>query len=324
MVTEIWYPAPQSVKGSPTASYDVLALFSEEQRAQLDAPPLETFAVRDAPVATTHGPFPVVIFSHGHGGVRWQSTFLTVLLASHGYVVVAPDHTGGTLADAIAGHLYSVLDGLESRPLDVFYLMNALDHLKPEDFLYGHIDLNRLGMAGHSFGALTSLRVAASDPRKRLKVIVPQAPPSTDVSWLGLPMPVKLGIPVQIQGARLDRTLEWDENIAPAWAAQQRPRYLLEFPTGGHFTFSDICQLDLVTLAKKATVVVPDVDVEQLLGDGCGPEAPPSAVAAPIMNHYAIALFNAVLRENEASLGLLNQSAADAVQPGAAVFTADP
>lgn len=43
---------------------------------------------------------PVVAFSHGFAGVRYQSPFLTERLATHGYVVVAPDHRDNTFLDA--------------------------------------------------------------------------------------------------------------------------------------------------------------------------------------------------------------------------------
>ncbi len=327
LITEIWYPAPQSVKGQPGVSYDIKSVFTPEQQQRLAAlgiPILTTPAVRDAPMASEHGPFPVVIFSHGHGGLRWQSTYYTVLLASHGYVVLSPDHEEDTLAEGVRGVLAGTTEGIEKRPVDILFLLAVLERLKSDDFLFGHVDLSRIGMSGHSFGALTSLRVAAMDPKKRLKVIVPQAPTSTDIAWLGLPMPVKLGIPVMIQGARLDDTLEWDANIVPAWAALEKPRWLLDITRGGHFTFSDLCAFDLANAAAQANIMVPGANIQKVLNDGCGPMAPRAEVAQPLMNHYAVALFNGVLRGNKASMDLLKPGAADAFAAGAYAFTADP
>ena len=34
----------------------------------------------------------VIVFSHGYSGIRFQSVFFTEWMASHGYLVVAPDH----------------------------------------------------------------------------------------------------------------------------------------------------------------------------------------------------------------------------------------
>lgn len=325
LVTEIWYPATQDTKGKPTVSYDIKERFTDEQRAMLVAaggvPLLETPAVRDAPPAKTHGPFPLVVFSHGQGAIRWQSTFYTVLLASHGYVVVSPDHEGGTLDYAVRNQLQDVGIGIATRPADVQYLITAYQRLPESDPLYGLVDSEKVGVTGHSFGALTSLRVAAID--KRVKVIVPQAPPSTDLFFVDLGRP-NLGIPVMIQGARKDRTLKWDEHVAPTWAAMQKPRWLLDITEGGHFTFSDICAFDLAAVSDNIRLDIPGANVRSVLSDGCAPPAPSAAVAQPLMNHFAVALFNATLRGSPGSLELLTQANADTLAPGVSVVTPDP
>lgn len=327
LVTEIWYPATQDTRGQPGVDYDITTVFTDEQRAALagtQAPMLRTSAVRDAPIAATHGPFPLIIFAHGMGAIRWQSTYYTVLLASHGYVVVSCDHEGGTLYDLVRNQMESTAEGLEHRPGDVIYLMNRLARLKTDDPLYGHLDLEHIGVTGHSFGAFTSLRVAALD--KRVKAIVPQAPTDVNLAWLGLPMPVRLGIPVMVQAAHDDKTLEWDTSIVPSWPLLERPRWLLDLVHGGHFTFSDLCAFDLATLAEKVSVNVDGVDVRKVLEDGCAPPAPPASVAQPVINHFGVGFFNAHLRGSEGSKALLTQAKADEVAgaSGVAVLTADP
>ena len=325
LVTEIWYPATQASKGGAGAQYNIKDLFTPEQQAQIGTavvPVLETAAVRDAPPAATHGPFPLVIFSHGQAAMRWQSTYLTIFLASHGYIVASPDHEGGTLYDVVRGQLSATTEGLEKRPQDVSYLVNRLSRLPEGDPLKSLIDIEHLGVCGHSFGGLTSLRVAALD--KRVKAIVPQAPVNTDIAWIGLPMPVELKIPVQIQGAHQDKTLPWDEHIAPAWAAQQKPRQLLDVVAGGHFTFSDLCQFDLAALADAVKLNIPGTDIKKVLADGCGPDNPPASVAQPLMRHFAIGFFNAELRGSTKSRELLTQEKATGFGAGVAVFTSDP
>lgn len=326
LVTELWYPAVQATRGQPTVSYDLKSVFTPEQQAALGdtLPPQVTAAVRDAEPARSHGPFPLVIFAHGQGAIRWQSTFFTVLLASHGYVVASTDHEGGTLYDLLRGQMQTTAAGLETRPVDVVYLMNRLSRLKDTDPLYGLLDLERIGVAGHSFGALTALRVAATDPR--VKAIVPQTPVDASIAWLGLPQPVQLSIPVMVQGAHQDRTLEWDTNVAPTWAALRRPRWLLDLVTAGHFTYSDLCAFDLATVVEQVNLEVAGADVRKVLEDGCGPTAPPAAVAQPLINHFAVGFLNGTLRGSEGSLALLTQAQADAVAgaPGVAVLTADP
>ncbi len=325
LVTELWYPAIQDTRGKEGVTYDITTVFTDAQKANLagaEVPLLHTSAVRDAPPAKSHGPFPLVLFSHGHGAIRWQSTYYTVLLASHGYVVASPDHEGGTLYDAVRNQLFNSAAGLEARPLDIQHVLNRLTRLKADDPLSGLIDFERIGMSGHSFGALTSLRLAVTEPR--IKAIVPQAPPAADICWLGLPTPVELGIPVMVQAAHEDRTLKWDEHIAPTWPLLKKPRWLVDITHGGHFTFSDLCGFDLVKMAGTIQIEIPGANLDNVLNDGCGPTATPAAVAQPIANLFAVGFFNAHLRGSGQAKAALTQAAAEALSPGVAVVTADP
>jgi len=280
--------------------------------------------VRDAEPTRAHGKFPLVIFSHGQAAVRWQSTYYTVLLASHGYVVASTDHEGGTLFDVVRGQLQNVAVGVETRPADVTYLLSRFERLKSDDPLYGLLDFERIGVTGHSFGALTSLRVAAMD--KRVKAIVPQAPVDANLAWVGLTQPVVLGIPVHIQAAHADRTLPWDSNIEPTLLVMQRPFWLLDIVKGGHFTFSDLCGFDLASIADRVQLDIPGADVRKVLEDGCGPTSPPASVAQPVINHFAISFFNAQLKGSAASLELMTQAKGDALAgaEGVVTFTATP
>lgn len=327
LVTELWYPAVQATRGQPTVRYDVTEYFTEAQRQAIGVgvvPLLETAAVRDAEPARSHGPFPLIFFSHGQASIRWQSTFYTVLLASHGYVVVAPDHEGGTLADVVREGLGNIAAGVEARPLDVAYVVNRLGRLDASDPLAGLIDFEQFGVTGHSFGGLTALRVAALD--SRVKAIVPQAPPDANLAWYGLPLPVKLGIPVFLQAARDDRTLLWDDNIVPTIEVMERPWWLLDLVQGGHFTFSDLCAFDLASVIEHVQLDLPGTDLRNVLEDGCGPTSPPAAVAQSLINHFSVGFFNGTLRASPGSMALLTQAKADAIAgaSGVAVLDAHP
>ncbi len=326
LVTEIWYPTLPGTTGEK-AVYDILTVFTPEQQAQIaDAgvtiPKLQTDAIRDAPIASELGPYPVVIFSHGKAAIRWQSTYLTVTLASHGYVVVAPDHEDDTLYDVVRGQDADTVLAFDFRPRDVQFLISRLGKLPDGDPLAGQLDLNRLGVAGHSFGGLTSLRVGATDAR--VKAIAPQAPTSTDIAWIGLPMPVDLKIPVLIEGSHEDMTLPWADHIVPTWSALHHPRWLLGIAHGGHFTFSDLCRFDLATLAQHVTLDIPGANIQNVLSDGCGPNATPAAVALPLIDRFTIGFFNAELRDSPGSFAYLTQQSADAAGAGVADVTADP
>jgi predicted dienelactone hydrolase len=49
------------------------------------------------------GQYPLVLFSHGNAGIRFQSLFLAAHLASHGYIVASPDHQGTRSSTSLAG-----------------------------------------------------------------------------------------------------------------------------------------------------------------------------------------------------------------------------
>lgn len=168
---EVWYPASEKYAGQDTEAatmdhYELLPGF----------PPGKQAAVRGAEAAS--GRFPIVLFSHGFGGHRRQSTFLCTHLASHGYVVAAMDHTGNTIID-LAQITLQVMMGepmpdpgpmvaelIALRPADVSFV---LDRLLAGDLGIdpASLDADRIGMAGHSFGGWTTLMAASRDRRIR-------------------------------------------------------------------------------------------------------------------------------------------------------------
>lgn len=175
---EVWYPATDAARGRDTDEatmdhYDLLPGF----------PPLRQQAVRDA--AAAGGTFPIVVFSHGFGGHRRQSTFLCTHLASHGYVVVAMDHHGNTVLDMAQMTMQvmmgepmpdtakMVADLIVARPADVEFVIDRLlagDLGLPASSL----DAERIGMSGHSFGGWTTLMIAGRD--RRIRAALPMAP----------------------------------------------------------------------------------------------------------------------------------------------------
>ena len=170
---ELWYPATDEYAGSDVAestrdTYQLIPGF----------PLVWQEAVRDA--TARPGRHALVVFSHGYGGHRRQSTFLCTHLASHGYVVAAVDHTGNTMLEVVQGvmtlrsggtlpHPDTVLrEFVVLRPADVSF---AIDHILGTD---GFVDADRIGMAGHSFGGWTTLTTTARD--RRIRAAVPLAP----------------------------------------------------------------------------------------------------------------------------------------------------
>lgn len=320
IVTEVWYPAAEEARGKPGVSYDIKTMLTDEQRERVkefDVPVLETIAVRDAAAFDAEEKYPLIVFSHGQGGIRWQSTFYTVTLASHGYVVVSPDHPGNTLDYLLRDELSNTLDGIENRPKDAMALIDEFTALPSDHFLSGRIDNETIGVTGHSFGAITSFRTAAFDDR--VKAIVPQTPGFTGPALLGFAEDFKIEIPTLVQASKLDQTLPWEEHIPYTRTRLGGPQIHFDLVTGGHFSYSDLCRFDLEAMAPSLGFG----EVAEVIGDGCGEGAPSSDVALPLINQFAIGFFNAVLRKSPASFDYLTQAKAEAKAPGVAEVSVD-
>ncbi|MCB9778898.1 MAG: alpha/beta fold hydrolase [Alphaproteobacteria bacterium] len=261
LTAQIWYPAASDDTGDRHA-YDDL---------------VEGGAV-DGGAAACDGPRPVVVFSHGNGGVRWQSFFLTEHLASHGFVVIAPDHAGNTLFEPDGTRPSAELTF--RRPVDV---ADSFDHLvarsqDPDDVLAGCVDPDAgYAVVGHSYGGYTALAVAGvtvdtdqvaafcaehggwlcgevaewaaehpdqtvwplGDPRAWASV--PLAPAAYETLQGGLS---GIGIPVLVQAGTRDSLTPWEGTVEPIYEGlQTTPRAAAIIEDAGHYTFSDVCQI---------------------------------------------------------------------------------
>jgi predicted dienelactone hydrolase len=209
--TVIWYPAPAG--STPVNSgYN---------------------AVLNAPLDLSGGPYPLLLFSHGSCGYPLQSVFMTGLLASHGFIVVAPPHPGNTINEFPAcGSPAAQVASAAERPQDMEYVLDQMlaanaDSGSP---FFGSIDPDRLGMSGHSFGGLTTFLTVGID--SRFKVAMPLA--------AATPVGGMLTIPSLAMFGSVDTYVNLP-NIQTAYAASQSPKYLVEIKDAGHFAFSGLC-----------------------------------------------------------------------------------
>ncbi len=309
---EIWYPAVEEARNGPFETIDIYEDCPEKEKPFFEkfqeiVPPIKTQAVREAPVRKSDGPYPVVLFSHGAYGVRYQSVFFTIPLASHGYVVASIDHTGNTLYDIIAyGYdMDTVLLSSLDRPYDAVVSLTAVmvRNETPGDLLYQSMNTDQVGMSGHSFGGFLTLLMASLDPR--IEVGVPMAPATGWLGVIGYPLE-KVAIPIMMMCGLADKTLTPEQEMLPAYPKLHPPKAFLKFPTAGHYTFSDICQLDLLKLAKEANFG----DAEDALKDGCGEDNIPVEIAHPIIRQFGIGIFNYYLRDSPGSLKYFDKDAA--------------
>ncbi len=189
-----------------------------------------TQAVVDAPIDGSAAPYPVLMFSHGSCGYPLQSTFLMPVIASRGYVVIAPPHPGNTINEFPS--CGSPQEQIDSAQEVIFALDQMLaasaDSGSP---FFGVLDPSRIGMSGHSFGGFTTYFVVAQDPR--FKVAVPLAPAAPGMN-------ASLDVPSLLMLGTIDSVI--DLNTArQAYANSTSPKYKVEIEHAGHYAFSNLC-----------------------------------------------------------------------------------
>jgi len=109
---------------------------------------------------------PVIIWSHGFGGNANGASFLSRFLAGQGYTLVHITHHGtdSSLWEGKPGHPWEILKKVKisredtlHRFRDVSFVLNQLPSWIEDNPEVGtHMDLSKLGMSGHSFGAMTT------------------------------------------------------------------------------------------------------------------------------------------------------------------------
>lgn len=114
---------------------------------------------------------PVVLFSHGLGGSREMNGFMGKHWAAHGYAVVFLQHPGSDTSVWKGKALKDVMPAMQKaasaenfslRVKDVPAVLDQLEVWNKESghALNGRLDLSRVGMSGHSFGAVTTQAVS--------------------------------------------------------------------------------------------------------------------------------------------------------------------
>ncbi|MGE0884530.1 MAG: alpha/beta hydrolase family protein [Blastocatellales bacterium] len=309
LVTEIWYPASDDARDLPKTKFTdfipgglnpqfeaLLKMAYKKSADQINAA-YWTSAVRDARVR--EGKFPLIVFSHGNGGSRFQNTFWCDYLASHGYIIVSADHTANARVTVIKGKpiIYrndqrenSAVD----RPKDMSFLLDQMTLWNggADSRFSGRLDLSKPVAAGMSFGSMTAIRVADADPRFKAVIAMSGAPEAHN----------NLTVPSLYMLGDEDRTIgpKGNARILDVFAKHQRDGFLLEMKDGGHYSFTDIFKLD------------------KNFGDGAGPgkrggEGEPFTYTSmettySIINSYSIAFLGAYVRGEREYLPFLQKN----------------
>jgi dienelactone hydrolase len=267
---EVWYPAQDRHAGQ-----DLAADTQDQYRPAPMAPPVSQEAVRDAEMHA--GRFPVIVFSHGWGGHRRQSTHLCTHLASHGYVVASVDHTGNTILDMMqlfmevrSGQRPDVEEALamvggfaENRPADVSFVLDRL--LAGEAGPAAEaLDPDRIGASGHSFGGWTTLHVAGRD--RRIRAALPLAPAGGRTPLVAGRNPLELldlawgrDVPTLFLVAEHDTLLPL-EGMHDLLGRTRSPRRMIVLRDADHMHFCDRVEETHELFRLMAGMMSPDVE----------------------------------------------------------------
>ena len=192
---QVWYPAaprPTDVRapwmqnvdifGPAIADYLNLPHYFLDHLALSKSP-----AFQNSPLAKSDQPFPVILFSHGWNGFAAQNSAQMVELASHGYAIVALQHTYGAVVTVFpdgevalnnpnalpkgmpepgytdaARLLVNQWAGDLAYALDFMTAQNA-DAASP--FHAALPQVSRAGVYGHSTGGGAAIQFCGTDPR---------------------------------------------------------------------------------------------------------------------------------------------------------------
>ena len=206
VVVWIWYPSAAATSAAPV---EYLPAPWRSALAQHSGALMSQFFTRDLSLVRAHSTsdpevsperpsYPVVIMRAGGGALTTDYTTLTEDLASHGYIVVGFDAPYRTFVIVLPDNRVVIrpptndpenlqadqANRLINRLLpmwtsDTAFVVTQLGHLNaadPSGKFTGRLDMQRLGMFGHSFGGATALQFCHDDPRCKAGIDMDGAP----------------------------------------------------------------------------------------------------------------------------------------------------
>ncbi len=264
VMAQIWYPAVPAPGQAPAPWIDRLDIVGPAIARFLHLPGffldhaglVRTHAYANAPLDTTGGRFPVVIYSHGWNGFRTVNLNQSEALASHGYIVAAVDHTYGALVTVFADGRVALNNPaiLPAGPTDDSYYRSArqleatfaadvsfvLDQLTLLDSgaiaspLAGQVDVQRAGFYGHSTGGGAVVVACQQDPRCQAGLAMDAWLRPFNEEWLATP----LTRPFLFMRSEVWASAENDAKLDRVISGLQGPGYRLTILGTRHYDFS--------------------------------------------------------------------------------------
>jgi dienelactone hydrolase len=317
LMVRVWYPAVAEAEANPAPYVDAgFAIAASEALSEAYGVSPETFvelvtenvqpyALADILVANEDS-FPVIVLFPGFGSPPETYTAQAEQLASHGYVVVGvtPTHeTPVTFPDGRVTTQSTVFDfssaneeteqrtfdqAVKIRAEDVSFVLDQLERIncgESQDLFSNRLDLNNIGIMGHSLGGDTVIEAMRIDDRLDAGLALdggdygPMFNGETD-ERLDRPFMVMFG-----EGDSFAL-----ESIYPSFLGDT---YRLTIQGSKHNSFSDLALLTSLFLTYSEQQTLP---IQEFLG-AIAPER-----GAEIIDAYALAFFNQYLKHQDERL----------------------
>lgn len=201
---------------------------------------------------------PVMLLSHGLGGSRDGFGYLGDEWSRSGYVVIVMQHPGSdetlwrnrksdeTVQQAMIRGITAKNANL--RVGDVRFVLDELEKRNKKSsgsVLENRLDLTRVGIGGHSFGARTTMAVIGNVPQtrdSRLKVAIVMSPAPNNhdvpgVTFRNITIPT-LFLTGTDDNSPFDANLKPEDRLIPFREATGKDQYLVVFDKGNHRLFS--------------------------------------------------------------------------------------
>lgn len=193
LMVQVWYPAlaqqdlEKSMYATELVSYtkESIAKNSYIPKGAIDwfFPKIRSHATDNLPVLMHEHKYPVIIFSHGLSSLMDLHTVHAQNLASHGYVVFGINHTfncGITVfpngKKCVSQYNYETSNKKEEWQkivalwqADVDFVVTQIVKSAAEkgdgSTVFDYLDVEKIGMIGHSMGGATTTQMLRNDPR---------------------------------------------------------------------------------------------------------------------------------------------------------------
>jgi Platelet-activating factor acetylhydrolase, isoform II len=267
-VTWMWYPSAAATTARPGEYLPApwrKALAEDSGRLMSlfltpDLALVRTHSWSDAEVSTEQRSYPVVIMRAGGGALTTDFTTLAEDLASHGYIVVGFDAPYRTFVVVLSGNRVVIrppANDPENLPADqanrlinrlllmwtsdTAFVVGQLEQLNaadPSGKFTGRLDMQRLGMFGHSFGGAQALQFCHDHPRCKAGIDIDGAPYGNVVQE-GLKQPFLFLLSDHSREMVDPASRQIHADIQSIYERLPSGRLFLTIRGANHFSFSD-------------------------------------------------------------------------------------